>query len=151
MRNLALPSVIIGLQIALAGLAPALGDEQLPVRKEGRWRLTTVSDSIGMKTFETCLSSADPLVTGIGDKKCTVSRTKRIGGELYVDVVCRTDIGAQTTSTVFTGDFTTWYHAMSKITFEPPQGGFDHMGATIDGKFLGSNCDPKSSPGNHVE
>ncbi len=142
MRILVLPFAIFGL-ITLAGLGPTLGDEQLPVRKAGRWQLTTVADSVGMKTFETCIPPADPLVTGIGDKKCSVSRTKRIGDELYVDVVCRTDIGTQTTSTVFTGDFTTWYHAMSKITLEPPQGGYDHMGVTIDGKYLGTQCDAR--------
>ncbi len=151
MRTLALSFVVIGLQIALGGLAPTLGAEQLPIRKAGLWQLTTVSDSVGMKTFETCISFADPLVNGMGDKKCNVSRTQRIGYELYVDVVCRTDLGSQTTSTVFTGDFTTWYHAMSKITFEPPQGGFDHMGVTIDGKFLSSGCDPKSSSHNRSQ
>ncbi len=121
---------------------PAFADE-MPVRKAGHWRLTTVAETVGMKTFDTCITSVDPVITGIGDKNCQTSAVKTLGDERYVDVVCRSAAGKETTSTVLTGDFATWYHAMSKITFDPAQNGIDHMGVTIDGKYLGPNCSPE--------
>lgn len=124
---------------------------QLPVRKAGHWQLTTVAETVGMKTFDTCISSADPVVTGIGDRNCQESDVKSLGNERYVDVVCRTPVGKETTSTVLTGDFTTWYRAMSKITFDPPQNGISHMGVTIDGKYLGADCSSQKTPARPVE
>ncbi len=116
--------------------APA---DELPVRKAGQWRLTTVADAVGMKTFDTCITNADPVISGVGDKDCKTSPVKTLGDERYVDVVCKTSEGSEKISTVLTGDFTTWYRAMSKITFNPPQNGIAHMGATIDGKYV-SDC-----------
>jgi hypothetical protein len=115
--------------------------EELPARKPGHWRLTTISDSIGMKMFDTCLSAADAVLPGIGDKACGKPDMKRLGDELYVTIVCTTDEGKETRSTVLTGDFSTWYRAMSKITFTPPQGGLPQMGVTVDGTFIGPSCD----------
>ncbi|MFT3731905.1 MAG: DUF3617 family protein [Hyphomicrobium sp.] len=131
------------LSIASYGLStagPCLGSEVLPTRKPGLWQLTTVSDATGMKTFDTCITAADPVITGTGDKNCQTSDVKVLGDERYVDVVCHSDGARQKTSTVLTGDFTTWYRAMSKITFDPPENGLAHMGVTIDGKYLSANC-----------
>ncbi len=125
--------------VVLVAAMPASAD-QLPMRKAGYWQLTTVAETVGMKTFDTCLTTADPVITGAGDKNCRTSDVKTLGDERYVDVVCQTDAGREKTSTVLTGDFATWYRAMSKITFDPPQNGIAHMGVTIDGKFLSADC-----------
>lgn len=124
------------------GISPAIAaaGAQLPVRKPGYWQITTVADTVGMKTFQACITAADSIVTGIGEKACQAFEVKMIGDERYVTVACGTAEGKETTSTVLTGDFTTWYRAMSKITFEPPQNGVAHLGATIEGKFLSPNC-----------
>lgn len=124
----------------LSAAGSAAASAPLPIRKAGRWQLTTVAATVGMKTFDTCISKADPIVTGIGDKNCTTSEIRVLGDERYVDVICTTEDGKETTSTVLTGDFKTWYRAMSKITFDPPQNGVSHMGVTIDGKYLGPDC-----------
>ncbi len=134
----------VGLGLSTLAATDASADE-LPVRKAGRWQLTTVAESVGMKTFETCITSTDSMVGGVGDKRCNISKINRQADELYVDVTCSTDAGTERTSTVFTGDFTTWYRAMSKITFDPPQDGVPHMGVTVDGKYLGPECG--SAPG----
>lgn len=123
---------------------PALGANSLPIRKAGHWQLTTVAETVGMKSFDACITAADPVITGLGDKNCTTSNVKTLGNERFVTVVCKTGAGKETTSTVLTGDFTTWYRAMSKITFDPPQGGVAHMGVTIDGKYLGTGCSSKN-------
>jgi hypothetical protein len=117
---------------------PAL--HALPVRRAGLWRLTTVSDATGMRTFVTCIAASDAVVNGIGDKDCETSPVTTLGDERYVTVVCRTDVGKQTTSTVLTGDFSGWYRAMSKVTFAHPKNGLAHLGVTIDGVFLRSDC-----------
>ncbi|MBY0558771.1 DUF3617 family protein [Hyphomicrobium sp.] len=138
----AIPLALIGAAItAIEATAPACADE-LPVRRPGLWRLTTVAESIGMKTFETCITPADSIITGVGQKNCSISKVLRLGGELYVDLECKADAGSQKTSTVLTGDFATWYRAMSKMTFDPPQQGISHMGVTVDGKYLGPKCTP---------
>lgn len=128
--------VAVGLGLGALAATDACAEE-LPVRKAGRWQLTSVSESIGMKTFETCITAADSVV---GGKQCNVASIKRLADETYVDVVCTSDGGTEKISTVYTGDFTTWYRAMSKITFDPPQDGVPHMGVTVDGKYLGSEC-----------
>ncbi len=140
-RSIPLAAVCISIVAVAATVMPAHADE-LPVRKPGRWQLTTVAESIGMKTFETCVTQADGIVPGVGDKNCRISKVKRLADELYVDVECRADAGTEKTSTVLTGDFSTWYRAMSKMTFDPPQQGVSHMGVTVDGKYLGPDCTP---------
>ncbi|MBS0235325.1 MAG: DUF3617 family protein [Proteobacteria bacterium] len=137
--------VIAFLIAALVFAIPAFGATSLPVRKAGYWQLTTVAETVGMKTFGTCITTADPVITGVGNKDCQTSDVRELGDERYVDVICRTDAGKETTSTVLTGDFKTWYRAVSKITFDPPQSGVAHMGVTIDGKYLGANCSSKKT------
>lgn len=139
--SVSLAVVCVSVMAVAATVMPAQADE-LPVRKPGRWQLTTVADSIGMKTFETCVTPADGIVPGVGDKNCRVSKVKRLADELYVDVECKADTGSEKTSTVLTGDFSTWYRAVSKMTFDPPQQGVSHMGVIVDGKYLGPECKP---------
>ena len=43
-------------------------------------------------------------------------------------------------STRTPGPFETRYHAILKTTFDPPLGAISHMGANIDGKYLGPDC-----------
>ena len=130
--------VVFFLCVSVAATADA--SSPLPVRKAGHWQLTTVAATFGMKTLDACISASDPIVTGIGDKNCTASDVRNMGDERYVDVICRTNLGRETTSTVLTGDYKTWYRAMSKITFDPPQNGVAHLGVTVDGKYMGSKC-----------
>jgi len=136
----AIPLALAGAAIIAGGVASSVCADELPVRRPGLWQLTTVADTIGMKTFETCITAADSILTGVGQPNCTTSKVLRLGEELYVDVECKTETGKQKTSTVLTGDFATWYRAMSKMTFDPPEGGIPNMGVTVDGKYLGPQC-----------
>ncbi len=136
----ALPRLFIAATMFVPLSEIAASGAQLPIRKSGYWQITTVADTVGMKTFQACITAANPVVTGIGEKGCQASEVKMIGDERYVTVACTTAEGKETTSTVLTGDFATWYRAMSKITFDPPQNGVAHLGANIEGKFLSPNC-----------
>mgnify|MGYP000238102411 CR=1 FL=1 len=132
-----------------AVLSVVSANDDLPVRKAGLWRLTTVSEAVGMKTFDTCIRAKDSVLLGDGDTACQTFPIRKLGDEMYVDVVCTSVRGREKTSTVLTGDFTTWYRAMSKITFDPPSDGVSHMGVTIDGKYIGSDCTPTKNSGNN--
>ncbi len=135
--------------VRLATLIPALlclavtaadAAEPLPVRKSGHWRITTVADSFGMKTFDTCIAPGDSIVSGIGDKTCSPPDVKKIADEVFVNVTCKTGSGTELTSTLFTGDFKSWYRGTTKMTFEPPENGVPHMGVTIDATFISAEC-----------
>jgi hypothetical protein len=119
---------------------PGFATEPLPIRKPGRWQLTTVSEIIGMKTFETCIAATDNIITGDGRKNCSDVDVKKIANETFVNVTCKDGDNTQKISTLLTGDFTTWYRALTKITFDRPQNGVSHLGVIVDGKYLGSNC-----------
>ncbi len=47
--------------------------------------------------------------------------------------MCKTDQGEERISTLLTGDFTTWYRAIVKMTFDPPGMGPPNLGVTIEG------------------
>ncbi|MBA2125295.1 hypothetical protein DLM45_03535 [Hyphomicrobium methylovorum] len=144
MKSAAILSLSVGLFI-LPHFAIAEGvTVPLPVRKPGHWQITTVAQSIGMKTFDACLTESDNIVTGTEDPNCGKPDVKRIHDEIFVNVVCKTANGTQKISSLLTGDFQTWYRSISKVTFDPPQDGVPHMGATIDGKFIGPTCDEKT-------
>lgn len=128
--------------LSQAGRAQA---EELPVRQAGLWQLTTIADSVGMKTFQTCIGSNDVIINGVGEKGCGTPDVKRISGEVFVNISCVSQSGQQRTSSLLTGDYSTWYRAVSKITLDPPQGGLDHLGVIVDGKYLGPKCDAAKS------
>jgi hypothetical protein len=46
-------------------------------------------------------------------------------------------------STVFGGDFSSRYHAVIKMSFDPPPANAaPTLGVTIDGKYIGPDCPP---------
>jgi hypothetical protein len=113
--------------------------DPLPVRKPGSWELTTIAPTVGMKTFKTCIAPGDSIASG-GTGDCGSPSVKRVGDEVFVNVLCKSSAGTEKISMLVTGDFKTWYRAITKITFDPPQSGLPHMGVTIDGKYVGPDC-----------
>jgi len=132
---------IIAVAIAAFTMAQpaAAGTEELPVRKSGQWKISTVSDTTGLKEFETCLTPNDSIVPS-NDKECGKPDVKRKNDEIFVNVACKSSAGNRRISTLLTGDFSTWYRAVSKITLDPPQGGYANLGVIVDGKYLGPTC-----------
>jgi len=140
-------------QIGLAGAALALasgvaisapGIDELPVRKAGEWQLTSISPTAGKQTFNTCITPNDSIVTG-NDQNCDKPTVKRVGKEVFVNVVCKAGNSKEKISTLFTGDFQDWYRGITKITFDPPQEGVPHMGVIVDGKFVSTECSKKAN------
>jgi hypothetical protein len=123
----------------LVGTPPAAADEPTPKRKPGLWEITTVAAGTGMTTIETCVGPDDKIATPDDSGDCTEPKAMRMGEEVVVDVVCKKKFGRQIMSTAYIGDFTTRYHGIMKITFDPPEG-VKTMGVIIDGKYLGPDC-----------
>lgn len=118
--------------------------EDLPIRKPGQWKLSTVSETTGLQTFETCITGKDSIVTG-DDNGCEKPSVKRIADEVFVNVACKSETSNRKISTLLTGDFSNWYRAVTKITFDPPQDGVSHLGVIVDGKYLGPTCSADGS------
>jgi hypothetical protein len=141
------PSIVAAI-LCIAGLgAPALlaATAEVPKRKPGSWEITTVAPITGMTKIKVCVGADDDIVTPeSGD--CTEPKITPLNEGIIVDVTCTSKEGKQKISTTFTGDFQTRYHATLKTTFDPPIGAISHMGANIDGKYLGPDCVADATP-----
>jgi hypothetical protein len=142
--------IILGPSLCLAGLSanllPAAAAEGVPQRKAGYLEVTTVAPVSGMTKIKVCVGDHDDIVTPEGGE-CTKPKLTALNEGIIVDVVCTSLEGKQTISTTFTGDFDTRYHAILKTTFDPPIGAISHMGANIDGRYLGAECPAGDAPG----
>jgi hypothetical protein len=91
----------------------------------------------------------DDSIAAPGDGNgCSEPKITPAGSEIIVDVFCSTAAGKQTMSTVFGGDFSARYHAVMKMSFDPPPANAaPTLGVTIDGKYIGPDCPPASDQG----
>lgn len=121
--------------LTLAVDAHAAGD-QLPVRKPGLWKITSISASLGTASIEACIGPADSIAATTSPGTCAEPAVKRAGDQTIVTVVCTDAAQRETTSTLFTGDFATWYRGIVKMTSEPPAPG-GNIGVTLDAKYAG--------------
>lgn len=113
-------------------------DMQLPVRKPGLWRISTVAPDIGMQTNEVCIGSSDTII-GNSAEGCAAPTIQRADDQIIVSYACERKDGKEATSLLFTGDFVNWYRAQAKFTSNGP-GGLRRSGFTIEGKFLRPDC-----------
>ena len=136
------------LAIAIGGLAvtlilPALSAHatEIPQRKPGHWQLTTVTPGVGRRVFDVCVAEEDNIAVPENAGDCGEPEVMPAGSETIVNVTCKVKDAKQVISTAFSGDYKTNYHAVVKISFDPPMGGQDRFGITIDGKYIGPDCD----------
>jgi hypothetical protein len=121
--------------------APGLADE-LPERKPGHWRITSVSAVLGMTAIDACISPEDSIAIPSVGSSCSVPDVRRFDDQVIVDVTCRSKLGEERISTLFTGDFQTWYRGITKMTFNPPTHGQAGMAVTVDATYVGQQCPP---------
>lgn len=130
--------------LAVMGLSllpiAALADTALPQRAPGLWRITTVSAATGMTTIEACIGPMDSIATPADGRRCAPPKVERYSDQVIVNVACETSHGQERTSTLFTGDFKTWYRGIVKITYDPPAGGLGSLGVTLDAVRLRDDC-----------
>lgn len=130
---------ILAATVAFAAGTLHAADVKVPTRKPGLWEITTVAAGTGTTVIKTCVGENDDIATPSDSGECSPPTARRGGEEVFVDVVCTKPHGKMTLSTAFIGDFTTRYHGIMKISFDPPEG-LRNMGVIIDGKYLGPDC-----------
>ncbi len=84
------------------------------MRKPGHWQITTIAPAFGSNTIEACLTEADSIAAPADGRTCAPPEVKHAGDQVIVNVVCKTKLGEERTSTLYTGDFTTWYRGIMK-------------------------------------
>lgn len=112
----------------------------LPIRKPGHWRITSISAAYGMTTIDACIGPNDSLAATTTPGTCSPPTIEHAADQVIVTVDCKTAEGRERTSTLFTGDFTSWYRGIVKMSFDPPSRGRTNMGITIDAKFVDEAC-----------
>jgi hypothetical protein len=113
---------------------------ELPQRRPGLWRITTISPEVGLQTHEVCIEVGDG-VLGAARENCAKPKVESAQGEFIVTFSCDLHGAREVTSLLLTGDFTSWYRAQSKITLTQAGGVTrERSGFTIDAKFLGPEC-----------
>lgn len=139
-------SACLGMWTFATAVGPATADDALPQRVSGHWRLTSVSPASGMTTIEACIGPADSIATPAAGRSCAPPQVQRVSDQVIVNLTCMSALGEERISTLFTGDFRTWYRGITKMTFDPPLDGVAHLGVTVDAKFVGSACPGETKP-----
>lgn len=124
---------------SLAGRSSWAG-EPVPARKPGQWELKTISGATGTILTRVCITPADSIIVPTNRGTCSEPKVERAGDQIIVDVACKTEQGEERISTLLIGDFTKWYRAIVKMTFDPPGLGPPNLGVTIEGHYLGEGC-----------
>jgi hypothetical protein len=104
----------------------------LPKRRPGLWRISTLSSETGLQTHEACVAATDSVI-GDAFAGCAPPHVTRVEDQIVATIDC--DAGREVTSLLFTGDFRNWYRAQARMT-----SGARHSGFTIDAKFMSEQC-----------
>jgi hypothetical protein len=124
---------LLGANIAFAG-----SGVPVPVRKPGLWKITSISAAHGMNAIEACIGPEDSIAATTSPGECAAPEVQAAGDQTIVNVVCTSAQGREKTSTLFTGDFTSWYRGIVKMTFDPPVQGVANLGVTLDATYAGA-------------
>lgn len=141
LRRLALAAATL----SLIGAGASAQTPDLPHRRPGLWRISTVSPDVGLATHDVCIEAGDSLI-GVTDATCEPPTVETAQDQWIVTLSCPRAGGRDVTSLLFTGDFSSWYRAQAKTTFTRADGtAAPGSGFTIDAKYLGPDC-PKDAP-----
>ncbi|MGD9544867.1 MAG: DUF3617 domain-containing protein [Methylocystis sp.] len=119
---------------AQAHLPAFAADADLPKRRPGVWRISTISPEVGLQTNDVCIEEGDSIV-GALDESCATPAVTRAKDQIIVTFECGPQESREVTSLLFTGDFENWYRAQSRQTAKGRRSGF-----TVDAKFLSERC-----------
>ena len=137
--------------LVLAGTAQAI---DIPVMKEGLWKLHMITSAPGEKTDDTeyylCRSHAyDQSVKGIVDqamKNCsTISDTTSLG-KRYLNTTCKVAGSTLTSKAVIVAKGDTYYRTESHSTYSPPLYGETETNIIQEQTYVGA-CPAGMSPG----
>ncbi|MBM3625532.1 MAG: hypothetical protein FJX16_09485, partial [Alphaproteobacteria bacterium] len=97
-------------------------DDDLPKRRPGLWRISTISPEIGMQTNEVCIEEGDSII-GAQEESCAKPSVAPAKDQIIVTIECGPKDSREVTSLLFTGDFQNWYRAQSRTTAEGTRSG----------------------------
>ena len=118
---------------------------ELPKRKPGLWRISTISPEIGMQTHKVCIEETDGIV-GAPEENCAKPLVERASDQTIVTIACDRKDGREVTSILFTGDFQDWYRAQSKTSSTGANdGSIRRSGFTIEARRLRDDCSQPSA------
>lgn len=127
--------LVIALSLLVGARFPAIAaDDELPKRRPGLWRISTISPEVGLQTNDVCIEEDDSII-GARDESCAKPSVTHANDEIIVTFECGPKDSREVTSLLFTGDFQTRYRAQSRMTAKGARSGF-----TIDAKFLSERC-----------
>lgn len=127
----------LGFAVGPAATTRGASVGEVPVRKSGQWKITTIAPTLGMTTIDACIGPGDCIAATTSPGQCSAPEVERAGDQVIISVTCTTPKGRERTSTLFTGDFTTWYRGIVKMTFDPPVDGRANLGVTLDARYAG--------------
>lgn len=128
-------SLVVALALVVGAPSSAMAsDSDLPQRRPGLWRISTLSPEIGLQTNDVCIGEGDSII-GARDESCAKPSVTRTNDQIIVTFECGEGESREITSLLFTGDFQNWYRAQSKTTASAKRAGF-----TIDAKYLSDRC-----------
>lgn len=127
--------LVFSLALVAGAASTATGaEDELPKRRPGLWRISTISPEIGMQANEVCIEEGDSVI-GTQTENCAKPSVLRDKDQIIVTLECGPKDSREVTSLLFTGDFQNWYRAQSRMTTSGTRLGF-----TIDAKFLSERC-----------
>jgi hypothetical protein len=137
--------------LAIVGTAFAI---DVPVMKEGLWKLHNVSTSAGQKpdesTFFLCRDHAyDLRAKAIVDqsmKSCTTISDTTSGGKRYLNMTCKAGSSTLTSKSVITSTGDIYYRSESTTTYAPPLYGETQSSMVAEQTWV-SACPAGMSPG----
>lgn len=129
---------VLGAFLIVMPVVAGAGD--LPVRKPGQWKITSISATHGMISIMACIGAKDSIAAVSSEGKCAPPDVLHAGDQVIVNVTCSTPHGREKTSTLFTGDFTNWYRGIVKMSSDPPARGRANLGVTLDATYIGPSC-----------
>lgn len=149
MRFILLPALLAGLFSAFAA-----GAADMPQRKSGLWEIKTASDGTPGQVMQQCVDQqSDNLMAqragAMGKDACSKNETRREGGSIVVNSVCKFGNSVVTTSGVFSGSFDSAYQGKMTSSYSPPLFGKAESSTTIEARWTGP-CKPGQKPGDMV-
>jgi hypothetical protein len=130
-----LTPLAVTLSLFAQAYSPAIAaDAELPKRRPGLWRISTVSPDVGLQTNDVCIQEGDSII-GAQDESCTKPSVTHANDQVIVTFECGPQESRVVTSLLFTGDFQNWYRAKSRMTAKGSRSGF-----TIDARYLSERC-----------
>jgi hypothetical protein len=136
---------------AVIGTASAI---DMPVMKEGLWKLHSISTSAGEKpdesTYFLCRDHAyDLKAKAIVDqsiKACTNISDTASGGKRYLNMTCKAGTSTLTSKGIITSTGDTYYRAETTTTYTPPLYG-ESQSTMVSEQTWVSACPAGMSPG----